>query len=212
MGNPRDLRREYQRGALDESTAPDDPLALFDAWFAEAVAAGLTEPNAMTLATVGADGRPAARIVLLKGRDDRGFSFYTNYESRKAREIAARPFAALVFLWTELERQVRVEGRVERLDPAESDAYFAVRPRASQLGAWASNQSGEVPGRAELEARLAEVTARFEEGPVPRPPHWGGYVVLPDRIEFWQGRRSRMHDRFEYVRTSEEWSRRRLAP
>lgn len=206
------LRENYTRAGLTEDEAGDDPLALFARWLEEAVAAGLPEPNAMTLATVDADGRPHARVVLLKGLDDGAFVFYTNYQSGKGRDLAERPLAALVFWWADLERQVRVEGTVERVPPSVSDAYFATRPRGSQLGAWASDQSRPVPDRAALEARLAEAEARFAGGAVPRPPHWGGYTLRPDRLEFWQGRPNRLHDRLDYTRTPEGWMRRRLAP
>ena len=205
------------RATLDESSVAADPVRQFERWFAEAVRVEAREPNAMTLATAGADGRPAARIVLLKECDARGFVFFTNYESRKGRELDARPAAALLFFWPDLERQVRIEGTVETLDAAESAAYFSARPRMSQLGAWASPQSEPVAGRAALEARLAEVTERFgdADGAVPRPPHWGGYRVLPDLFEFWQGRASRLHDRIRYRRAQERtgaWTIDRLAP
>ncbi|HEX9951873.1 MAG TPA: pyridoxamine 5'-phosphate oxidase [Rubricoccaceae bacterium] len=208
-----DLRQSYERGALDRADLPADPLALFRAWFADAGAAGVVEPNAMTLATVGPDGRPSARIVLLKGVDARGFSFYTNYDSRKGRELDAHPFAALVFWWGPLERQVRVEGRVERVRAAEADAYYASRPRGSRLGAWASPQSAEIPDRTPLDTRLAEADARFAGADVPRPDFWGGYRVVPDAVEFWQGRPSRLHDRFLYrLGAAGDWQAVRLAP
>ena len=211
-----DLRESYERGALDRTDLPDDPFELFAAWFAEAQASGTPEPNAMTLATVGADGQPSARVVLLKGVDH-GFVFYTNRESRKARELDAAGRAALVFWWPPLERQVRVEGRAERIAEAESDAYFESRPRGSRLGAWASPQSAEIPDRSVLDARLAEATARFEGGAVERPPFWGGFRVVPDAVEFWQGRPSRLHDRFVYRSAGGDaagagWSVARLAP
>ena len=208
-----DLRQSYERGQLDRDALPANPLDLFDAWFADAQAAGIVEPNAMTLATATPDGRPSARIVLLKGADARGFAFYTNHDSRKGRELDAHPFAALVFWWGPLERQVRVEGRVERVDAAEADAYYASRPRGSRLGAWASPQSDEIPDRAVLDTRLADATARFADGDVERPAFWGGYRVVPQAVEFWQGRPSRLHDRFLYRRGAVGgWAPVRLAP
>ncbi len=208
-----DLRQSYERGALDRADLPADPLDLFQAWFADAQASGTAEPNAMTLATVSDDGQPSARIVLLKGADARGFAFYTNHDSRKGRELDAQPRAALVFWWPPLERQVRVEGRVERVAADEADAYYASRPRGSRLGAWASPQSAEIPDRDVLDARLAEATARFGDGEIQRPGFWGGYRVMPHAIEFWQGRPSRLHDRFRYRRGADgAWQPVRLAP
>lgn len=211
-----DLRRHYARSGLTEQAAGADPFALFARWFDEARDGGVREPNAMTLATADAGGRPSARVVLLKGLDARGFTFYTNYQSRKGEDLAANPHAALVFWWEAMERQVRVEGAVERVAAKVSDAYFASRPRGSRLGAWASEQSRVVAGRAELEARLEEVEEKYDDGHIPRPPHWGGYRVLPDRFEFWQGRPNRLHDRLEYVpadgSAGEGWTVRRLAP
>lgn len=206
------LRQNYTRAGLTERDADPDPFRFFHRWFDEALAASVREPNAMTLATVGADGQPAARIVLLKGVDERGFVFYTNYESRKGRELAAHPRAALAFWWQELERQVRVEGTVEKVTPEESDAYFAGRPRGSRLGAWASDQSRPIPDRATLEGRLSKVAAAYPEGAVPRPPHWGGFRVVPTLVEFWQGRPSRLHDRLQYTPSGEGWTIQRLAP
>lgn len=206
------LRQAYTRADLSEHTADPDPFRFFARWFEEAREAGVREPNAMTLATVGADGQPAARIVLLKGLDARGFSFYTNYRSRKGEDLAANPRAALVFWWEPLERQVRIEGTVEQVSEKASDAYFASRPRGSRLGAWASEQSRVVPDRAALEARLEAVEEKYDDGHVPRPPHWGGYCVLPTRFEFWQGRPDRLHDRLEYVPAEGAWAMRRLAP
>jgi pyridoxamine 5'-phosphate oxidase len=198
---------------LREDELPSDPLALARRWVAAALAAELHQPDAMTLATATPDGRPSARVVLLKGVDDRGFVFFTNYESRKGRELEANPQAALVLLWTPLQRQMRAVGAVARLSAEESDAYFATRPRGSQLGAWASEQSRPLTDRATLEARWAALDARYEEEPVPRPPHWGGYRVEPDEIELWQGRANRLHDRFAWTRTPDGgWERVRLQP
>jgi pyridoxamine 5'-phosphate oxidase len=208
-----DLRRHYALSELREGAVEADPFAQFHRWFDEARAnAAVLEPNAMTLATVDGQGHPAARIVLLKGFDERGFVFYTNYESAKGRQLEAHPYAALVFFWAVLERQVRVTGGVTFASDEESNAYFASRPRGSQLGAWASTQSAPVSGRAELEARLAETTARFGEGVVPKPPRWGGYRVAPDAVEFWQGRPDRLHDRLRYVRAGGGWQIERLCP
>jgi pyridoxamine 5'-phosphate oxidase len=199
--------------ALTEDDLLPDPIALVRRWFADAQAAGVEQHDAMTLATVAPDGRPSARVVLLRGIDQRGFAFFTNYESRKGRELDANPYAALALLWSPLQRQVRISGRVERMSAEESDAYFATRPRGSQLGAWASRQSRPLPDRAELEARWAALDARYAGLAVPRPPHWGGYRVDPDEIELWQGRANRLHDRFRYVRTPEAgWTHERLAP
>ena len=205
------LRVDYKHAALGERDAAPDPFDQFARWFDEAVAASLPEPNAMTLATVDATGRPAARIVLLKGVDARGFVFHTNYASRKGSEVDADPRVALLFFWAELERQVRIEGTAERVSAAESDAYFAARPRGSQISAWASPQSAPVPDRGWLEAQVAAVQARFASE-VPRPANWGGIRVVPSRFEFWQGRESRLHDRLVWTREGDRWTIGRLAP
>lgn len=207
-----DLRKSYERGELEEHLADDDPLRQFGRWLQEAVDARVPEPNAMTLATVGADGRPSTRVVLIKGFDAGGIVWYTNYRSRKGRELEGRPFAALQFHWVELERVVRIEGAVHRVDDAESDAYFASRPLDSRIGAWASPQSEVIESRAVLVANAARYGAQFLMNP-PRPPHWGGFRLVPDRWEFWQGRRSRLHDRLQYRRQADgHWLRERLAP
>ena len=209
-----DMRRDYTRDGLSEEQAPLEPLALFRSWFADAVKTEQlpVEPNAMTLATVDADGRPHCRVVLLKGLDERGFTFFSNYDSAKGQQLLVNPYAAITFFWPALERQVRIEGRIERVTPAESDAYFQVRPLGSRLGAWASPQSRVIQGRAELEALLSQTERRFADHAPECPPHWGGYRLLPERVEFWQGRSSRLHDRLDYRLEGEAWLRQRLAP
>jgi pyridoxamine 5'-phosphate oxidase len=206
-----DLRKEYSRATLDESQVDRDPFAQFGLWMEEAITAQALEPTAMTLSTVDARGRPSGRIVLLKGADPRGFVFFTNYESRKGRDLAAHPVAGLTFLWKELERQVRIEGSVEKVSPEESRAYYDTRPLGSRIGAWASPQSEAIENRTWLEKRWDELGRQYGENP-PRPAHWGGYRVLPDRFEFWQGRRSRLHDRIAYDRAGDRWKVSRLAP
>jgi pyridoxamine 5'-phosphate oxidase len=205
------LRNDYALKTLDEGQVDRDPLKQFGVWMVEAIHAQVPEPTAMHLATVDKKGRPSGRIMLLKGVDAQGFVFYTNYESRKARELDANPAASLTFLWKELERQVRIEGEVERVTAAESDEYFATRPLGSRIGAWASPQSQPIENRAWLERRWEELSAQHGESP-PRPPHWGGFRLRPDYIEFWQGRRSRLHDRIAYARLAKAWEATRLAP
>jgi pyridoxamine 5'-phosphate oxidase len=208
-----DVRTEYGRSALSEAGAAGDPIEQFSRWFDEASAAGVREINAMSLATAAADGRPSTRIVLLKHFDAAGFVFYTNYDSRKGRELLANPRACALFFWIELERQVRIEGAVSRVSEQESDHYFSQRPLEARLGAWASPQSERIGSRAELEARMDAVRARFAgQAEPPRPPHWGGYRIAPLQMEFWQGRASRLHDRLLYVREAGGWCRSRLAP
>jgi pyridoxamine 5'-phosphate oxidase len=210
--NIADLRKSYEQGELDESHSAADPLQQFALWFEQALKSELPEPNAMTVATVGADNRPSTRVVLIKGFDARGIVWYTNYESRKGRELAGNRFAALQFHWVELERVVRIEGRVEKTGADESDAYFHSRPLDSRLGAWASPQSQVIASRAVLVANAAKAAARHALNPQ-RPPHWGGYRLVPDRWEFWQGRKSRLHDRLCYTQQPDgSWLRERLAP
>ncbi|MDY7561579.1 pyridoxamine 5'-phosphate oxidase [Pseudomonas sp. 10B1] len=209
-----DMRRDYTRDGLNETQAPDEPFALFHEWFAQAVKTeqAPVEANAMTVATVDEEGRPHCRILLLKGLDDQGFTFFTNYESAKGQQLAARPHAAMTFFWPSLERQVRIEGRVVKVSAQESDAYFQVRPLGSRLGAWASPQSRVIADRAELEAMLKNTEQRFSDSQPHCPEHWGGYRLLPERIEFWQGRPSRLHDRLNYRVENEAWVCERLAP
>jgi pyridoxamine 5'-phosphate oxidase len=206
------LRQEYSRASLSEQDATQDPIALFATWFDQARQAQLPDPNAMSVATVGADGRPSNRILLIKGFDARGFTWFTNYNSRKGRDLRAHPYAALLFHWAALERQVSIEGRVEQVADDESEAYFHSRPLASRLGALASDQSEPIADRALLDAKLAEVQASHPERP-PRPAHWGGYRLAPERIEFWQGGSARLHDRLLYTRQPDgSWRRQRLQP
>jgi pyridoxamine 5'-phosphate oxidase len=209
--NIADLRKSYERDALDEDASAADPLQQFERWLQQALDAQLPEPNAMTLATVDEGGRPSTRVVLIKGFDARGIVWYTNYESRKGRELAANPQAALQFHWVELERVVRIEGQVERVEPELSDAYYASRPLDSRIGAWASPQSQVIASRAVLVANAAKVGLQHAMQP-PRPPHWGGYRLKPDTWEFWQGRKSRLHDRLRYRLAGGAWVRERLAP
>jgi pyridoxamine 5'-phosphate oxidase len=206
-----DLRKSYERAELSEEASHADPLKQFDQWLTEAIAAQIPEPNAMTLATVGSDLRPSTRVVLVKGYDDRGICWYTNYDSRKGQELAGNPYAALQFHWVELERVVRIEGRVEKVGAEQSDAYYASRPLDSRIGAWASPQSQVIPGRSVLVTNAAKYSAQFLLNP-PRPPHWGGYRLVPDAWQFWQGRRSRLHDRLRYRQAGGAWVRERLAP
>ena len=211
MDNIANLRKSYERAELDESASAPAPLDQFALWLQQALDAQLPEPNAMTLATVGADGRPSTRVVLIKGFDTRGIAWFTNYASRKGRELAGSPFAALQFHWVELERVVRIEGRVEKMSAEESDAYFQSRPLDSRIGAWASPQSEVITSRAVLVGNAAKFGAKFLLNP-PRPPHWGGYRLVPDTWEFWQGRKSRLHDRLRYRLDGSAWVRERLAP
>ena len=207
-----DLRKSYERAELNEDASSAAPGQQFSKWLEEAIAAQLPEPNAMTLATVGSDLRPSTRVVLIKGLDERGIVWFTNYDSRKGRELAGNPHAALQFHWVELERVVRIEGRVEKISDEESDAYFHSRPLDSRIGAWASPQSEVISGRGVLVANAAKFGAQFLVQP-PRPPHWGGYRLLAERWEFWQGRRSRLHDRLRYTQQAGgDWLRERLAP
>lgn len=207
-----DIRKDYKLKSLLEEDVLNHPIEQFNSWWNEALNSKIQEVNAMTLATATADGIPSARIVLLKGITAQGFVFFTNYLSHKGRELAKNPNAALVFFWKELERQVRIEGTVEKVSDADSEAYFASRPVASRIGAWASPQSTPIAGRNIIEENVLKYQAQFGEGNIPRPPHWGGYVVKPLKVEFWQGRQSRLHDRILYTRQDEKWAIERLAP
>ncbi len=214
LPNIKDLRQDYRLASLDITDVQANPFDQFKKWFQEALDAQLPEPNAMTLATSTSDGKPTIRVVLLKSVDYEGFVFYTNYGSRKGKELAANPYAALNFLWLELERQVRIEGTVEKVSAADSDAYFQSRPKGSQIGAWASPQSMVIPDRKELEEKAQQLTTVYEkEVSLPRPEHWGGFVIKPTLIEFWQGRSSRLHDRMQYtLQADSSWKIERLAP
>lgn len=206
------MRQEYRSGNLDEKEMPSNPLDQFRNWFEEAISSGITEPNAMTVASSTAEGKPSARVVLLKEMNDNGFIFFTNYNSRKGHELITNPFVAVVFDWHDIERQVRIEGIIEKVDENESDAYFNIRPNESKLGAWASPQSKIVSGREELEELEKSYAIRFKGNEIPRPPHWGGFLIKPTMIEFWQGRPNRMHDRMAYYKNGSNWELRRLAP
>ena len=212
MDNLRQMRQEYVAGSLNETDMPQSPIEVFNEWMDFAIKSGLTEPNAMTLATATKDGKPSARVVLLKEVNDEGFVFFTNYLSRKGRELVVNPEAAIVFDWHDIERQVRVEGRAEKLSAEESELYFNERPEDAKIGAWASPQSKIVKDREDLEKLQEEMVVQFEGMPVHRPSHWGGYIIRPTVIEFWQGRPSRMHDRLVYYKTEEGWTLHRLAP
>ncbi len=207
-----DLRKDYTLAGLDKADISPNPIEQFRVWFEAALAAGVPEPNAMHVSTVTADGRPNGRIVLIKDVSEAGFVFYTNYESRKGNELTEHPFAALTFFYPELERQIRIEGRVEKVSADESDAYFNSRPRGSQIGAWVSNQSRIIENRDVLENRQRELEGQFNGGPIPRPAHWGGLRVVPDALEFWQGRPSRLHDRIRYQKQGNDWLIERLSP
>lgn len=207
-----DIRKDYSLHALNESDIAEDPVEQFSSWWQDAVKSEIFEVNAMTLSTATRDGKPSARIVLLKGFDEKGFVFFTNYGSEKGQQLAENPHAALTFFWKEIERQVRIEGTVEKVDATESDAYFASRPEGSRIGAWASPQSKVIESRSILDDNVTYYTKEFQNS-IPRPPHWGGYRVMPLKIEFWQGRSNRLHDRIQYTKTAEgSWKAERLAP
>jgi pyridoxamine 5'-phosphate oxidase len=212
MSNISDIRKDYLQQSLTEDTIAPDPIRQFDVWWAAALQAKLDEVNAMTLATASADGIPSARIVLLKGYDERGFVFFTNYQSEKGQDLIANPHASLVFFWPTLERQVRINGSAEKVSSAESDEYFNSRPVGSRIGAWASPQSEVIKSRDLLEQNVTELERKYADGSIPRPPHWGGFRIIPNSIEFWQGRPNRLHDRIRYTLIGEEWVIERLAP
>ena len=213
MTNLHDFRKDYKRDTLSRDDMSDNPIVQFELWMKDAITSeAVAEPNAMTLVTSTPDGKPSARVVLLKSFNEEGFVFYTNYESRKAIELTDNPYASIVFDWHVMERQVRIEGVAKRVSEEESDKYFYSRPKGSQLGAWVSPQSTFIDGRKELEARQTKIESEFKEKPITRPPHWGGFVVQPHTIEFWQGRQSRLHDRLIYIKTGDKWMLRRLAP
>lgn len=213
MTNLHDFRKDYKRDTLSRDDMSDNPIAQFELWMKDAITSeAVAEPNAMTLVTSTLDGKPSARVVLLKSFNEEGFVFYTNYESRKAIELTDNPYASIVFDWHVMERQVRIEGVAKRVSEEESDKYFYSRPKGSQLGAWVSPQSTFIDGRKELEARQIKIESDFKEKPITRPPNWGGFVVEPHTIEFWQGRQSRLHDRLIYIKTGDKWILRRLAP
>ncbi len=207
-----DIRTDYRMASLSENDVDSDPIVQFTKWFDEAVRAGAKEPNAMCLATATPDAYPSARMVLLKGVDSRGFCFYTDFRSRKAQELADNPHASLCFFWVELERQVRVVGAVQRVSDEEAQAYFSSRPLSSKIGAWTSHQSSVLPSREALEKQLIENEKHFAGNEIPLPDYWGGYRVVPEEIEYWQGRASRLHDRIQFVRRGSEWTKRRLSP
>ena len=206
------LRNEYTKSILSVAETADNPTEQFRKWFEEARKGQATEPSAMVLSTASPEGRPSARVVLLKDITETGFVFFTNYKSRKGKEIEANPYASLTFFWPELERQVRIEGKLQKVDQQISDSYFSSRPRNSQIGAWASPQSEQIPNRGILETRERDYIERFDGKDIPRPEHWGGYELIPDQLEFWQGRKSRLHDRILYVKEPGGWTRKRLAP
>ena len=213
MTNLHDFRKDYKRDTLSRDDMSDNPIAQFELWMKDAITSeAVAEPNAMTLVTSTLDGKPSARVVLLKSFNEEGFVFYTNYDSRKAIELTNNPYASIVFDWHVMERQVRIEGVAKRVSAEESDKYFYSRPKGSQLGAWVSPQSTFIDGRKELEARQIKIESDFKEKPITRPPNWGGFVVEPHTIEFWQGRQSRLHDRLIYIKTGDKWILRRLAP